>query len=173
MRAITLPVVASVLAAAALLAAPAQASAQGLGLEVGEELPDFTITDLDGNEVQIRQVIAPGKPAVIEIWATWCTICRALQPQIEAIVGAHGDEVSVVAIAIAVNQTQEDVKAHVARFDHAWPFLWDGAGRAVRALNAGATGIVMMIDRDGKVAYTGAGARQDLLAEVEKLLGDR
>jgi YD repeat-containing protein len=160
-------------AAAALLLAPAPAAAQGLGLPVGDALPDFTITDLDGNEVQIRQVVEPGKPAVIEIWATWCTICRALQPQIEAIVETHGDDVSVVAIAIAVNQTQEDVQAHVDRFGHTWPFLWDGEGRAVRALNAGATGIVMMIDRDGNVAYTGSGARQDLLAEVEKLIGDR
>ena len=168
----TLRTLATTFAVAAILAVPAPSAAQGLGLAVGDALPDFMITDLEGNEVQIREFVEPGKPAVIEIWATWCTICRALQPQIESIVGAHGDAVSVVAIAIAVNQTREDVAEHVARFNHTWPFLFDGAGTAVRALNAGATGIVMMVDRAGNIAYTGVGAQQDLVAEVEKLLGD-
>ncbi len=172
MRTNALRLLCSALALVALLV-PAAASAQGLGLPVGEDLPDFTITDLEGNEVEIRQLVEPGKPGVIEIWATWCTICRALQPQLEAIVESHGDAVSVVAIAIAVNQTREEVAEHVAAAEHSWPFLWDGEGRAVRALNAGATGIVLMIDRDGKIAYTGTGVRQDLVAEVEKLLGDR
>lgn len=167
------PLLVAGLAAAVLLPSPAPAAAQGLGPEIGTDLPDFTLTDLVGNEVEIRQVVEPNKPAVIEIWATWCTICRALQPQMEAIVESHGDEVSVVAIAVAINQTREDVAQHVERFGHDWPFLYDGSGNAVRALDAGATGIVLMVDRDGKIAYTGTGRSQDLLAEVEKLLGER
>lgn len=152
---------------------PQAASAQGLGPEIGSELASFTTTDLAGNEVEIRDVVVPNKPAVIEIWASWCMICRALQPQMEGIVERHGDDVSVVAIAVAINQTPEDVTAHLERFGHSWPFLYDGAGTAVRALNAGATGIVIIVDSEGRIAYTGTGAQQDLIAEVEKLLGER
>jgi len=155
------------------LVLPGEARAQGLGPEIGSEMPGFTITNLAGDELEIREVVEPGKPAVIEIWATWCMICRALQPQMEAIVEAHGDEVSVVAVAVAINQSREDVTAHIERFGHTWPFLYDGTGAGVRALNAGATGVVIMVDREGRIAYTGTGADQDLIAEVEKLLGER
>lgn len=150
---------------------PDAAQAQGLGPELGTAMPDFTITDIAGEEVGIREVVEPGKPAVIEIWASWCMICRALQPQMEAIVARHGDDVSVVAIAVAINQTPDDVTKHIDRYGHSWPFLYDGQGTAVRALNAGATGIVIMVDRDGNIAYTGTGADQDLLGEVGRLLG--
>jgi thiol-disulfide isomerase/thioredoxin len=157
----------------ALAATLAPASAQGVGLDVGTPLPDFTLTDLEGGEVQIREVVEPGKPAIIEIWAEWCTICRALEPQMRAIDEAHGDDVSIVAIAVAINQTREMVQAHKERFRLPWPFLWDGEGKGVRALDAGATGIILLVDREGKIAYTGTGARQDLVGEIEKLLGER
>lgn len=158
-------------ALAALLAiGPAPASSQGLGPAVGTELPDFMLTDLEGNEVQIRELVVPGKPAVIEIWATWCAICRSLVPQFERLTETYGDDVSIVAIAVAINQTREDVVAHVERFGHDWSFLYDGEGRAVRALEAFGTGIVILVDRDGKIAFTGSGAGRDLVAEVETLI---
>jgi len=173
MRSFTLVSMPLLLFLALVAGAPSSLVAQGTGLPVGEPLPDFMLTDLEGNEVQIREVVEPGKPAVIEIWATWCTICRALQPQFEAISDTYGDEISILAIAVAINQSRDDVAEHVERFGHTWDFLYDGEGRAVRALDAAGTGIVLLVDRDGRIAYTGAGAGQDLMGELEKLLEER
>ena len=47
-----------------------------------------------------------------------------------------------------------------------------GGGGAVRAYNATTTSIVVMVDGEGKVAYTGVGTRQDLVGAVEALLGN-
>lgn len=173
MRSLSFVAASLTLALSLLVLAPSMVSGQGLGLSVGEELPDFQVTDLEGNEVHIRSVIEAGKPAVIEIWATWCTICQALRPQFEAMADAYGDRVSIVAIAVSVGQSREDVAAHVEEYGHTWDFLYDGEGRAVRVLESAGTGIVMMVDRNGRIAYTGVGPGQDLMGELEKLVSDR
>jgi hypothetical protein len=47
--------------------------------------------------------------------------------------------------------------------------LWDGAGNAVRAFDAPATSYVVILDRQGKVAYTGVGPDQDLEAALARV----
>ena len=164
---------AGLVAGALLTLAPGIASAQGVGLPVGTELPDFVTTDLAGEEVHIRDVVVPGRPAVIEIWATWCAICAALQPTLEDIHHTHGDAVSIVAIAVSVNQSRAEVAAHVERAGHDWPFLYDEDGAAVRALEVYATGIVLLIDADGRVAWSAVATPRGVRSELEKLLAVR
>ncbi len=160
------------LALAGLLAAPATGVAQGVGLQVGATAPDVTLADLDGNAVTLRSVAPLGKPALIEFWATWCENCEALQPQLDQIVETHGEAINVVAVAVAVSQTERRVKRHVEEEAHGYPYLWDGQGAAVRAYNAATTSIVILVDAEGKVVYSGVGAGQDLVGEVAKLLGE-
>jgi len=151
----------------------APATAQGTGPASGTDFPSFTVTNLAGNEMEIGEVIPPGKPAVVEIWATWCAICAALAPQFEEMSETYGDDVSIVAIAVAINQTRDQVAAHVRSRGHGWPFVWDGDGNAVRALEVFGTGIVITVDRYGRIVRSSPGAGRDLIAEVEALLGDR
>jgi cytochrome c biogenesis protein CcmG, thiol:disulfide interchange protein DsbE len=166
---------ASVLAlAASLVFAPnAQAQAAGEGsvsLPIGSQAPSVVLQDLDGNDVDLLRMIG-GKPAVIEFWATWCEQCEALQPQIDRIQAQYGSQVQVVAIAVAVAQTVRRVQRHVADHNHAYPFLYDTRGAAVRAFQAPTTAVVVVLDADGKVAYTGVGAQQNLIGAVERVLG--
>ena len=142
----------------------------GVGPPLGTEAPEVELQDLDGNPVSLSGVIA-GKPALIEFWATWCENCEALQPQMDAVQARYGDRVQVVAVAVAVSQSQRRVKRHLAEHDPGYPYLWDGRGAAVRAFNAATTSIVILLDADGKVAYTGVGGGQDLVSAVERVLG--
>ena len=41
-------------------------------------MPDFTVLDWDGNEVQFSDYA--GKPVVLNFWAHWCDICRMELP---------------------------------------------------------------------------------------------
>lgn len=158
---------------AALAALPVAASAQsgGVSLALGTQGPSAELEDLDGQPVQLLDFVEAGKPAVLEFWATWCEQCEALQPQFDELQARYGDEVSVVAVAVGVSQSPRRVKRHLEDHDPGYPYLFDARGAAVRAYNASTTAIVVMLDRDGKVAYTGVGTDQDLLAAVESLLG--
>lgn len=159
------------LAASAVLAFATPALGQGVGLDIGTPAPAAALEDLEGNAVELADYIEPGKLTLIEFWATWCDLCEALQPQIDQIVTEHGDEVNVVAVAVAVSQSQRRVQRHVDDHGATYPFLWDGSGNAVRAYNAATTSIVIILDGEGAVAYAGVGGDQDLIGAVQEQLG--
>ena len=153
----------------ALLPGRALGQDAGVSLPVGTEAPDVELEDLDGNAVRLSDYI-DGKPALIEFWASWCENCEALQPQMDEIRTRFGDRMSMVAVAVAVAQSQRRVRRHLEDHDPGYPFLWDARGAAVRAYQAATTSIVVLLDADGTVAYTGVGGGQDLVSAVEALL---
>ena len=130
------------------------------------------LEDLDGNAVRLEDFVEAGQPAVLEFWATWCEQCEALQPQMDEIQERFGERVSIVAVAVGVAQSPRRIRRHLADHDPGYPYLFDAGGMAVRAYNATTTSIVVMLDAEGKVAYTGAGTAQNLVAAVERLLAD-
>jgi len=156
--------------ASLLLLAPASLGAQGVSLPIGTQAPAAALEDLDGNPVQLLDYVKEGKPALIEFWASWCENCEALQPQMQEIARGWKDEVSVVAVAVAVAQTQRRVKRHLEDHAPGYPYLWDGKGEAVRAYGAATTSIVVILDRAGKVFYTGVGGSQDLVGKIRELM---
>jgi thiol-disulfide isomerase/thioredoxin len=151
----------------------AQASGEGsVSLAIGTMGPGAAVEDLDGNAVDLIDYVR-GKPAVIEFWATWCELCEALQPQLDHIQEMHGGEVNVVAVAVGVAQTVRRVRRHLDDHDPGYTYLWDENGAAVRAYNATTTSIVVMLDAEGQVVYTGVGGQQDLTGALERLLSSQ
>ncbi|WP_405282496.1 redoxin family protein [Gaopeijia maritima] len=159
------------LTASAFFALATPVFAQGVGLDIGAPAPAAALEDLEGNAVELSDYIEPGKLTLIEFWATWCENCEALQPQLDRIAAEHPDQVNVVAVAVAVSQSQRRVQRHVDDHGATYPYLWDGSGNAVRAYNAATTSIVMLIDGEGTVVYSGVGADQDLVGAVQAQLG--
>ena len=159
------------LALCALLPFSAAAQSGGVSLALGTQGPTAELEDLDGNSVSLLDYVESGKPAVLEFWATWCEQCEALQPQFDELQARYGDQVSVVAVAVGVSQSVRRVKRHLEDHDPGYPYLFDKRGAAVRAYNATTTAIVVMLDADGKVAYTGVGTDQNIIGAVEALLG--
>lgn len=147
------------------------AGGQDVSLPLGTQAPAASVEDLDGNPVQVLEYLQPGKPTLMEFWASWCENCEALQPQLDEIHETLGDRVNVLAVAVAVSQTRRRVKRHVEEEGIAYPYLWDGSGEAVRAYNIPTTSVVVILDPEGRVAYTGTGRDQDLVGAVRKLMG--
>jgi thiol-disulfide isomerase/thioredoxin len=147
----------------------AQSGEGQVGLPLGTAAPSAALEDLEGNPVDLGDYVA-GRPAVIEFWATWCENCEALQPQLDEIQRRYGQEVSVVAVAVAVSQSVRRVRRHVEGHDPGYPYLYDADGEAVRAYRAPTTSVVVILDAEGRVAYTGVGRDQDLVTAVEKVL---
>jgi thiol-disulfide isomerase/thioredoxin len=157
-----------VLTALALAAGTAPALAQGPA--VGDPAPVVTVPDLDGKPVRVG-VGAAHHPVLIEFWATWCEVCRALLPTMRAAQKAYGDRVDFYGVNVTVNERKERVQQYVTQNHPPFRTLYDERGVATRAFAAMATSYVVIIDRNGKVAYTGEGSDQKLLAELAKVTG--
>ena len=157
--------------AAILLALPSYAAAQDdvVGIPVGQTPPVVTIQDLDGNAVDLGRWVGK-KPVLVEFWATWCPVCAELLPRMEAARMKYGDRVEFLVVAVAVNQSPNTVRRHLARHPMPFTFLWDVNGNATRAFQAPATSYVAVLDAKGKVVYTGIGADQDLDAALARAL---
>jgi thiol-disulfide isomerase/thioredoxin len=148
----------------------AQAQDEGdMGIAVGAKPPVVTIADLDGHPVDLGQVVGK-KPVLLEFWATWCPLCEALLPKLEAAHARFGDRMEFVAIAVAINQSPASVQRHLAKHPIPFRFLWDTDGNAVRAFQAPSTSYVVVLDAAGKVVYTGIGEDQDIDAAVRKVV---
>ena len=153
--------------AASSIASPALA--QDLGIEVGSKAPVVTVQSLDGKQVDLGQYI--GKtPMLIEFWATWCANCRELMPTLLLAEKKFGKKVKFVALAVAINQSPERVRRFIAAHPLPHDTFYDTDGKAAGAFDAPATSYVVVLDKAGRVVYTGLGGKQDLEAALKKAL---
>ena len=77
-----------------------------LGLDEGEQAPDFAVLDTAGNEVRLSDFA--GQPVVLNFWATWCAPCRIEMPFIQAEFEKYKDE-GLVVLALSQNEPVEPV----------------------------------------------------------------
>jgi thiol-disulfide isomerase/thioredoxin len=157
------------LVVAGLFALAAPVRAQELGIEIGAVAPAAVVHTLDGKEANLAQYV--GKtPAVIEFWATWCPNCKELEPTLLAAAAKYGTKVKFVGVAVSVNETPARVKAFVAKYRLPGDQYFDTKGDATSAYDVPATSYVVVINKAGKVVYTGLGGKQDLEAAIKKVL---
>jgi len=160
-------VVALMLAGAAAIV-PARAAGQEAGLPVGARAPVVSVHDLDGKPVDLGRWVGR-KPVLLEWWATWCEQCDLLLPRLQAARGEVGEAVEFVAVNVAVNQSPDKVRRYVAAHQVPFVVLYDDEGASTRAYQAPTTSYLVIVDREGRVAYTGVGGDQPFLEALRRV----
>jgi thiol-disulfide isomerase/thioredoxin len=157
--------------AIALLAAAApRARAQEGGIAIGADAPMAQVTMLDGKATDLSKYYGD-KPVVLEFWATWCPLCRKLEPALQAAREKYAGKVTFVGVGVSSNQTAMKQKEYVDNTHMAGEYVFDASDAAVKAFMAPHTSYVVVIDKHHKVVYTGVGGEQDIDAAVKKALG--
>ena len=145
--------------------------AQETGLPVGAKAPTSTVVEtLDGRSFDIGQYV--GKtPMLLEFWATWCPLCKQLEPTMIDVAKRYGSKVKFIGVAVSVNQTPERVKLYAEKHGLPMEVYYDRKGAAADGYDAAATSYIVVIDKTGTVVYTGLGASQNIDAAVKKGVG--
>jgi hypothetical protein len=92
-------------------------------------------------------------------------------PTMRAAQKEYGTRVDFYGVNVTVNERKERVQQYVTQNKPPFLTLYDERGAAARAFGAMATSFVVIIDRNGKVAYTGDGSDQKIAAELAKVAG--
>ncbi len=133
--------------------------AQDAELKVGDPAPRVAVHDLDGKPVDLGQYLGR-KPVLLEFWATWCESCQELLPQMRAAQKEYGSKVEFIGINVAVNQSPAVVRQYMKANEFGFHVLYDDEGTSTRAYQVPATSYALIVDRSGKIAYTGIGGTQ-------------
>jgi thiol-disulfide isomerase/thioredoxin len=157
------------LSLAVLLAAASAASAQESGIAVGAQGPAAKVLTLDGKTIDIGSYVGK-QPMLIEFWAFWCPNCKELEPSLIALQKKYGSKMKFLAVAVSVNETIDRVKTFTAKKRYAHQTVYDGKGEATEAYDVPATSYVVILDKAGKVVYTGLGGKQNLEPGILKAL---
>jgi len=138
-----------------------------MGLALGAKAPGASVQTLDGKTVDLSSFLGKG-PVVLEFWALWCGNCKELEPQLKSLVSKYAGKVTFVSVAVSVNESPERVKRYITKYGFQHQVVFDATGAATDAYAVPATSYVVVVDRTGKIVYTGLGGGQNLEAAVRK-----
>ena len=142
------------------------------GTAVGDVPPDSLGRTSGGDEVRVTD--QRGKVVVVTFWASWCGYCRQELPVLAGLQEAAGKQHLTV---VAVNY-MDDRKVYRALLrklkDVQLTMTHDASGAIGKAYEVKGIPRLLMIDRQGKVAYVHVGYGEDstdrIVDAVNKLL---
>ena len=152
--AVATPVDATLVAQAALQPCPASVSSAATGDRV---LPDATLPCLGGGPA-VRLSGLGGAPTVMNVWATWCTECRAELPLLAHLASATP---AVRVVGVDVQDDPSSALSLLAQAGVHYPSVRDDAGSTKADLQWGSgLPVTLFVRADGTVAFEQHGALQ-------------
>jgi peroxiredoxin len=130
------------------------------GVEVGDQVPEYSAPDLAGEEVAFADHL--GEVVLINVWATWCGPCRVEMPPIQNIYSRFKDQgFTVLAVSIDTGPGyREKVDEFVREFELDFPVLLDPQSRISRVLQTIGVPETFVLDREGRIVKRWIGATE-------------
>ena len=135
--------------------------------------PDFSLTDLEGNSLRLRDF--RGKVVLLDFMATWCGPCALSMPVLHSIHSEYGNRIVMISIGMdPMFDTEERLQHWVNYWEAAWIHARDIADPPVAQLyEAMSIPKYVIIDEKGDIRFTYVGYRQieEILSrEISSLL---
>ena len=135
-------------------------------------LPDVTLKDINGKEVNIASLSNSGKPVILSFFATWCKPCMRELKAIHELYPDWQDEKGVQMYIVSIDTGQDVQKVAPLVNGYGWEYkvLLDPNGTLKRALNVQNVPHMFIIDSNGKTVYNHSGYTDGDETEIEKYL---
>ena len=158
---------AAVLAALAASVSPGTAGASGVGVPVGDPLPDLVMAGLNGPDRRLSTF--RGRPLLINVWASWCAPCRQEAASLERLTW-QPSPVSFAVIGISTDDYRENALRWLAASNATISHYIDRQLQLERVLGAAQLPLTVFVDSDGRVLARIYGAQQWDSPEAKALI---
>jgi DsbE subfamily thiol:disulfide oxidoreductase len=141
--------------------------------ERNDPLPALRFETLDGEQLDAASY-ADGNVLVINVWADWCTPCRAEQPQLVQLAD-HFEDDGVRFLGINYFNDRDAARAWVREFEVPYPSLYDPTGRTAADLGYPALPDTYVVDPEGTIRWVvfGETDERELRGLIEHVLGEQ
>ena len=118
----------------------------------GESMPTIKLPDLQGRMQSLPDAY-PGRPLLINVWASWCGPCIEEMPELERFARSQG-QAGVQVIGLALD-TPENIREFLVRVPVAYPILVDTPDPADASVwlgnRKGVLPYSVLVGADGKI----------------------
>ncbi len=124
-------------------------------VDKAQSFPDLPVTMLDGETGTIRSLLEPGRPTLVNLWATWCIPCRKEMPELERIHKSAGEKgLRVIGICIDDSTTRHRVPEFLKEMGVTYPIAVAEAEfiKEFYTTDNVSVPISLLLDADGKIS---------------------
>ncbi len=114
---------------------------------IGEPVPDFTLTDLNGNSVSLTDFA--GKPMLINFWNTGCPPCRNEMPYLQEVYDENKGTTELALLTINIGQSADTVNDFLEDNHLSLPVLLDADAAVAQRYGMPGIPTTFFIDQDG------------------------
>lgn len=137
----------------ALLAARTAAALPACPPGLTIDLPAMRLPCMAGG-ADVSASAPPGRPTLVNLWATWCGPCVAEVPELVQFAAEAGERVGVV--GVATEDSPDSVYAFAKAFGINYPLVRDDLGDVLRHYGSGVPK-TLLVTADGQVAHVQVG----------------
>ena len=141
---------------------------------VGQEMEDFSIETLSGENYTLYEALETHDLMVINFWASWCGPCQYEFPFLEEAWEKYSDRIGVVALSVEENDTGAVLDGFVKEYGLKFTVMSDG-DKLNQKFGIYGVPTTIIVNKDKKIVAVEVGAKtstEEFTNLFDKLLGE-